>query len=145
MDISSTMLQEIRDSDRVYAMVFRSDVHAADGVQFFTGTDNPFQVGLHHRAAGVRLAPHVHRLDHPLTVTSVQEMLFVRSGKVRVTIYTDTGTTVSTVELGAGDSILLLTGGHGVDFLEDTDMFEVKQGPYPGQANAKIYFGQAAR
>jgi hypothetical protein len=37
------------------------------------------------------------------------------------------------------DSVVLLTEGHQIEYLEDTRMFEVKQGPYPGFKNAKIY------
>jgi hypothetical protein len=32
--------------------------------------------------------------------------------------------------LDAGDLMLLSTGGHGFEILEDTDMIEIKQGPY---------------
>jgi len=32
--------------------------------------------------------------------------------------------------LGAGDLMLLSTGGHGFEVLEDIDMIEIKQGPF---------------
>ncbi len=34
------------------------------------------------------------------------------------------------VELIAGDIILLAGGGHGFTFLEDSEVIEIKQGPY---------------
>ena len=34
--------------------------------------------------------------------------------------------------LEAGDVILLATGGHGFEVLEEIEMVEVKQGPYAG-------------
>jgi hypothetical protein len=37
--------------------------------------------------------------------------------------------------LEAGDVILLIKGGHGFEVLEDFEMFEVKQGPYAGDAD----------
>jgi hypothetical protein len=37
--------------------------------------------------------------------------------------------------LVAGDVILLATGGHGFEVLEDLQMIEVKQGPYAGDAD----------
>jgi len=37
--------------------------------------------------------------------------------------------------LEAGDVILLIKGGHGFEVLEDLEMFEVKQGPYAGDAD----------
>ena len=39
----------------------------------------------------------------------------------------------------SGDVILLIKGGHGFEVLEDLEMFEVKQGPYAGDAD-KIKF-----
>ena len=41
--------------------------------------------------------------------------------------------------LESGDVILLIKGGHGFEVLEDLEMFEVKQGPYAGDAD-KIKF-----
>lgn len=122
------------------AMVFRAGLEVPDGVHFYTTEDAPFQVGMHNRSAGVQLTPHIHRMDHPITVTKIQEMLFLISGKIKVTLYTKDGLPGTSVELETGDSILLASGGHGVEYLEDTKMIEVKQGPYPGTSNAKIYF-----
>ena len=39
---------------------------------------------------------------------------------------------VCTRTLGAGDAILLASGGHGFTVLEEVEMFEVKQGPFAG-------------
>ena len=35
--------------------------------------------------------------------------------------------------LQTGDVILLASGGHGFTMLEETEMIEVKQGPYAGE------------
>ena len=37
--------------------------------------------------------------------------------------------------LGPGDVIILMSGGHGFEVLEDLNMVEVKQGPYVGDAD----------
>ena len=41
--------------------------------------------------------------------------------------------------LETGDVILLSEGGHGFEILEETEMIEVKQGPYAGE-NDKTRF-----
>ena len=41
--------------------------------------------------------------------------------------------------LESGDIIILAAGGHGFEMLEDTEIFEVKQGPYAGE-NDKTRF-----
>ena len=35
-------------------------------------------------------------------------------------------------DLSAGDTILLVKGGHGFEMLSEVEMIEVKQGPYAG-------------
>ena len=37
--------------------------------------------------------------------------------------------------LGPGDVILLISGGHGFEVLEELNMVEVKQGPYAGETD----------
>ena len=39
----------------------------------------------------------------------------------------------------AGDAILLKSQAHSVEFLGNARVFEIKQGPYPGDSHAKHY------
>ena len=41
----------------------------------------------------------------------------------------------------AGDIILLVSGGHGFQVLEEVEMIEVKQGPYAGNEDKKRFDG----
>ena len=41
--------------------------------------------------------------------------------------------------LKTGDVILLVSGGHDFTMLEDTEMIEVKQGPYAGENDKEIF------
>ncbi|MDE6906611.1 MAG: hypothetical protein K2P21_00370, partial [Lachnospiraceae bacterium] len=43
--------------------------------------------------------------------------------------------------LHAGDIILLVSGGHGFQVLEEVEMIEVKQGPYAGEQDKKRFPG----
>ncbi len=65
----------------------------------------------------------------PRAVTWTQEVLFVKSGSVRVDFYTD-GQHYSKAGFFQWDVILLAAGGHGFEFLEEAEIIEVKQGPY---------------
>ena len=40
--------------------------------------------------------------------------------------------------LNAGDVILLAAGGHGFEMLEDSEIIEVKQGPYAGDQDKTV-------
>lgn len=129
----------IREKKNILAIVFRKGVGGDPGVQFYTPPEAPFQAGIHKRDGGITLPPHIHRMDTPLTITSIQEVLFVMSGAIRVRLYTPKGVLHTSVDLRGGESILLMNGGHGVEFLKKTTLLEIKQGPYRGSHNAKIF------
>ena len=41
--------------------------------------------------------------------------------------------------MGEGDFLLLLGGGHSFEMLEDSELIEIKQGPYAGDKDKKRY------
>ena len=74
-------------------------------------------------------------------VSQTQEVLFIRKGKVRLDLFNDTEHYVGSRFLEAGDVVLLASGGHGFEVLADLEMFEVKQGPYIGDADKTHFRG----
>lgn len=131
-------VENIQSGKKLIAVVIRNNIKVS-GVKFFTASKNPFQIGIHQRPKGLTLAPHVHKLDRPLIINTIQEILLVQKGKIKITFYTTKGKLITVKILDLGDSVLLMDGGHGVEFLEDSRVFEVKQGPYPGSQFAKKY------
>ena len=79
--------------------------------------------------SGYTIQPHVHR-RFKREIFSTQEVLFIKRGRVRVDFYESDKTFVESRTLQTGDIILLVSGGHGFEMLEDSEMVEVKQGPY---------------
>ena len=63
----------------------------------------------------------------------------IRKGKVKVNFYNMDQECIDDTILTDGDVILLCAGGHGFDILEETEMIEIKQGPYVGE-NDKTRF-----
>lgn len=123
---------EIKEGDIVLARLIPSDLAWKDGLAFFSQDEDFIQVGVWGYGAGKELKAHIHN-EVERTVLWTQEVLFVRSGRIRANIY-DTGERkVAELEVGAGDVIILLRGGHGYDILEDgTQVLEIKNGPYVG-------------
>ena len=71
-----------------------------------------------------------------------QEVVFVKDGRIRADIYTEKEKFLKSVELGKGDTIILLNGGHGYEILEDnTKVLEVKNGPYVGAGKDRKRIG----
>lgn len=112
-----------------------------DGVNFFTPDDYSQQLAFMKHSKGKIITPHVHNYIQR-QVHYTQEVLVIRSGKIRVDFFTEEKQYLESFLLEAGDVILLASGGHGFEVIEDLEMFEIKQGPYLGE-NDKVRFEHA--
>lgn len=131
-------METITHNGRIIALV----VHAGDsfpGVRFFTPPEFSQQLGFLKHRSGHHIRPHTHNQVRR-EVVSTQEVLIVRNGKVRVLLYTEERKFLSDLVLEAGDVILLASGGHGFEIIEDAEMIEVKQGPYMNEMVDKTRF-----
>lgn len=63
----------------------------------------------------------------------------IKKGVLRVDFYDDAKQYIESIVLREGDIILLASGGHGFEVLENVEMYEIKQGPYIGEGD-KIRF-----
>jgi hypothetical protein len=98
---------------------------------FLTPPEFKQQVGFVVYPAGGEIPRHVHKpLERHLVGTS--EVVIVKSGLCEVDIYDDEQQLIATRQLGPGDIMLMVGGGHGFRMLEDTVLLEIKQGPYTG-------------
>lgn len=124
------MIEKITCQGKILAVLIQTG-YRADGIQFFTPDDFSQQLGYMNRPQGYVISPHVH---NPVAreVQFTKEVLFIKSGKVRVDFYDDEQNYLESRILQQGDVILLAFGGHGFEMLEPTEMIEVKQGPYAG-------------
>lgn len=102
-----------------------------EGIEFFTPNNFSQQIGYMNRPKGYSIEPHLHT---PVLreVEYTNEVLFIKSGKLRVDFYCEEKKYLSSSILETGDVILLIRGAHGFEMLESTEIIEVKQGPYAG-------------
>lgn len=100
-----------------------------NGIQFITPDNFSQQLGFMRRPLGYEIQPHIHKKVSRETVVT-QEVLFVRRGRVRVDFYGQDQEFRESREIYTGDVILLSSGGHGFQMLEESELIEVKQGPY---------------
>ena len=129
--------EKIELNGRILGVIIRANYHK-EGISFFTPDDFSQQLGYMNRPTDYIIAPHVHNLVER-TVELTQEVLIVRSGKVRVDFYDDNRNYIESRIIQTGDVCLLAHGGHGFKILEQTEMIEVKQGPYCGEMD-KVRF-----
>jgi mannose-6-phosphate isomerase-like protein (cupin superfamily) len=134
-------VERIEAGGRELALVLRGSFRR-DGIEFLTHDEDSQQLGYMRRPAGYVIAPHVHT-PVPREVSYTKEVLFIRSGRVRVDFYDDERNYLESTVLAAGDVVLLALGGHGFEMLEPTEIVEVKQGPYVGDRD-KVRFAPVA-
>ena len=124
------MIEQISHNKETIALIIRHDQNER-GIHFFTPPEFSQQLAFMNRAKGYRIAPHVHKVLRR-EVFYTQEVLFVRKGKVKIDLYDKDQNYLESRILETGDVILLASGGHGFEMLEQTEIIEVKQGPYSG-------------
>lgn len=130
-------IEQICLNKKILGVIIRAD-YQKDGISFFTPDDFSQQLGYMNRPTDYIIAPHVHNLVER-KVELTQEVLIVRSGKVRVDFYDDDRNYIESRIIQTGDVCLLANGGHGFKVLEQAEMIEVKQGPYCGEMD-KVRF-----
>lgn len=133
------MIEHIRHHEEVLAIILRANFHS-EGIEFFTPAHFSQQLGYMNRPQGYVIPPHVH---NPVAreVQFTKEVLIIKSGKVRVDFYDDDQNYLESSILNQGDILLLAFGGHGFEMLEASEIIEVKQGPYAGEADKTRFAG----
>ena len=131
------MIKQIEADGKILAIVIKAD-YKNSGIKFFTPNEFSQQLAYMNRPAGYLVLPHIHNpIDREVKLT--QEVLFIKSGLVRVDFYNIDKNYLQSIILCGGDVILLAEGGHGFQMLADTEIIEVKQGPYAGDNDKKRF------
>lgn len=124
------MIQQIIHKHILLSIIIRHSFQK-EGIEFFTPNDFSQQLAYMKRPKDYLIAPHIHN-PVPRQVQFTKEVLYLKSGKVRIDFYDDEQNYLESTILEAGDVILLAFGGHGFTMLEESEIIEVKQGPYAG-------------
>ena len=127
------MIDKIFHKDQLLAIVIRRN-YSEPGINFFTPDEFSQQLAFMKHPSGKVIQPHVHN-SVQREVHFTKETLFIRKGKLRVDFYSDNQEYLGSHILDSGDVILLSEGGHGFEMLEETEMLEIKQGPYAGDSD----------
>lgn len=119
------------------AMVVKSTFSPA-GIEFLTPDSFAQQVGYMSRTRGEVIQAHIHQ-PVTRTIEGTQEVLLVRSGRLKVNFFTTEERYIESIELSSGDLVLLITGGHSFEVLDSVEMIEIKQGPFMQGADKRRF------
>jgi hypothetical protein len=124
------MIERIQSGEHLLALILRSDF-TSEGIEFFTPDHFSQQLGYMNRPKGFKVTPPVHNfISRDVELT--QEVLFIKSGRVKMDIFDLNKKFVKSSILTHGDVVLLASGGHGFTMLEQSEIIEVKTGPHIG-------------
>ena len=94
-----------------------------------TDDKEPIQVLTLKHPKGTYLVAHTHT-ERKRVANRTQECLIVKKGKIKIDLYGPDKKFFKYVYLKEGQMFLLLHGGYGIHMKEDSELFEVKNGPY---------------
>tara|TARA_Y100000996_G_scaffold306987_1_gene243799 strand:+ start:207 stop:614 length:408 start_codon:yes stop_codon:yes gene_type:complete len=123
---------EVKDNGVVLARYIPASSAWENGLSFFSDDEDYIQVGTWGYDKPKELLAHTHNEVHR-DVAWTQEVIFVKKGSIKAEIYDLSNKKVQDIICNVGDIIVLLRGAHGYHILEDdTQVLEVKNGPYVG-------------
>lgn len=130
-------IEQIEYNGIKYAEIIWSDIIVGK-TTFFSPAESSFQFGLLAHKAGFVEPPHFHKASSRI-INDLQQMFVVQKGIVMVELYSDDGSLLKEVTLKKGDAIVLIHGIHAIRVIEDMQCISVKQGPFLGDENDKVF------
>ena len=130
-------IHEIRSADKVLIAMIFPMANQGTPVQYIGNEETYLQVGLMHRGSQDPVRAHKHN-EITRMIPRTQEVLILLTGSMNISFFDLQDNPIETVNVVAGHICLLLQGGHGIDFLEDSELIEVKQGPHIGASDRTL-------
>lgn len=94
-----------------------------------TESSEPLQLVTLRHSKGVYLKAHMHKPKQRMT-SRLQECLIVKEGMVKIDLYGPDRTYFKSINLRKGRVLILLNGGYGIHLSQDSELVEVKNGPF---------------
>lgn len=123
-------MRKINDFNGTLLCIIYKDEDWVEGINFITDNSLFVQVGSWWYQNGKKIAKHKHNLvTRESNIT--QEMVYVKSGSMLVTIFDQEMNFIEEFIITEGDMAIMANGGHSYKILEDnTKIIEAKNGPF---------------
>ena len=89
----------------------------------------PLQVLSHKRKKGKYTKAHIHTPKKRIT-QNLQECLVMIKGKIKIDLYGPDKKFFKSIYLSSGEAVIFMNGGHAVHIVKDSEIIEVKNGPF---------------
>jgi hypothetical protein len=95
----------LRSADTLLAILVRAGATSEQKYNFLSEPSQPLQLGMNFYKAGEQIPNHSH-LPREISVSRVQEAIWIGEGRTRLVLYDDQRQRVMDVELCKGDLVL---------------------------------------
>lgn len=99
------------------------------GTNVITADSEPLQVVALKHKKGETVKSHLH-IGRRRQIYSTQTCFIVKRGRIKIDLYNNAKKYVQSLTLGVGSLFISLAGGHAVTYLADTEIIEIKNGPF---------------
>ena len=126
--------------DKLFREIFHQGIHIAThvkpeesepGLSFVTTDDKFLQLGIWNYEKGHNLPAHFHN-EFERSSFKTNEFVFVMKGSIECNLYTEDGSFIESVIVGANEGILMHEMSHEYNIIEDSIILESKNGPFMG-------------
>ena len=133
-------IEKIFFKKELYALIIRAKKQfKKTGVNFITSRKDSLQLGFLKHSKNHKIQPHAHKKKN-FKIRFISEFLFIKKGELKVFFFNYSGKNINKDKiLKKNDVILLIKGGHGFKIKRNSEIIEVKQGPYIGELD-KVRF-----
>lgn len=100
-----------------------------NGAVPLTDPHEALQVLTHKRRSGKYTKAHIHTPKKRVT-GKLQECLVMVKGKIKIDLYTPDKKFFKSIYVSTGQAVIFMNGGHAVHLLKDSEIIEVKNGPF---------------
>ena len=133
----SEPIERVYSGQTVIAIIVRASL-PKEGFNFVSKDEDSLQLGVNHYRAGVIIKPHYH-IDQDRAINDTAEVLHIDYGACDLDLYDNESKKIRSTKLVGGDTVIFLSGGHGLVIQAETRIIEVKQGPYNGPEKDKRF------
>lgn len=124
------MILRIQNEDILFAIIVKKDYNK-EGNTFFTDSEFPLQMAFISKSKNYITDRHLHP-EFERIITQRAEFIYVRTGLIYIKFYDNNKKFLKGYCIEEGDSVLILEGGHSIEFLKDSKIIELRLGPYNG-------------
>jgi hypothetical protein len=134
-------IEEIRDFEGNLLCVHSQSLVGEKIVDFWNLENASLEIGLMHRGPNDPVKLHRHTTRKSDVLRRTNEVLIQLDGQMRISVFTDDGSLVRELTSSDMSITLFIQGAHKIDFVELTNIIEIKNGPFQGLSD-KIWMDE---